>query len=70
MLSAYGFDINVSTLKEETSLSFGEGVLLVLALPAVIVGGLIYGEDWAREGLQKMIYRASEQMRDIVNKRY
>lgn len=70
MLKAYDVAVDVSELKEESTLSFGEGLLLVIALPVVVTFGLLFGEEWAREELQKMIYKASESMREQINRHY
>ena len=63
-------DVDVSSLKESSSLSIGEALLGITFLPVVIVAGLIFGADWAREGLEKMIRKAAGQIRDVVNKKY
>lgn len=67
---ALNVDVDVSSLKESSSLSIGEALLGITFLPVVIVAGLIFGADWAREGLGKMIRKAAGQIRDVVNKKY
>ncbi len=63
-------DVDVSSLKESSSLSIGEALLGITFLPVVIVAGLIFGADWAREGLEKMIRKAAGQIRDVIDKKY
>ena len=65
-----GIDVDVSVLKDSSSLSIGAALVGITFLPVVIVAGLIFGADWAREGLEKMIRKAAGQIRDVVNKKY
>ena len=63
-------DVDVSSLKDSSSLSIGEALVGITFLPVVIVAGLIFGAGWAREGLETMIRKAAGQIRDVVNKKY
>jgi GTP-binding protein EngB required for normal cell division len=65
-----GIDVDVSSLKESSSLSLGEALLGITFLPVAIVSGLIFGAGWAREGLEKMIRKAAGRIRDVINKKY
>jgi small GTP-binding protein len=64
-------NVDVTTLKDSSSLSIVEALIgITFLFPVAIVAGLIFGADWEREKLGKMVRKAANQIRDVINERY